>query len=206
MLARWGLLPVRDGGKLAQRLVAHHEPVFAYDRVERGVPRNQDREAQAEEYSEKKAHRLKNMTLCDSTQYVHYLSPTEGGRCHDKRLADEYALGLPTGSVLCQGLGLLGHAPAGVLMEMPHKKPPRGELTFAQLLYNRLLSLLRVVIEHAHRGIKRLRMVQDRVRLRGEWRRDTVMVVARGLHDLHIRAPSAPTRPINSTPKSNKVY
>ncbi|WP_165768382.1 transposase family protein [Hymenobacter amundsenii] len=54
VLARRGLLPVRDGGELAQRLAAHGELVFAYDGVERGVPRNQDREAQAEEYSGKK--------------------------------------------------------------------------------------------------------------------------------------------------------
>ena len=55
VLARRGLLPVRDGGELAQRLAAHPEPVFAYDGVERGVPRNPDYEAQAEEYSAKKS-------------------------------------------------------------------------------------------------------------------------------------------------------
>lgn len=127
--------------------------------------------------------------MCDSQQYVPYLSPTEGGCCHDKRLADEYALRLPPGSVLRQDLGLVGHAPAGGLVERPHKKPPKQELTFAQRLYNQLLSPLRVVIEHAHSGIKRLRMVQDTLRLRGEWRRDTVMVVACGLHNLRVRGP-----------------
>ena len=129
------------------------------------------------------------MTLCDTTQYVQYLSPTEGGREHDKRLADAYALHLPAGCVLRQDLGLLGHAPAGVQVEMPHKKLPKRELTFSQQLYNQLLSPLRVVIEHAHSGIKRLRMVADTVRLRGEWRRDTVMVVACGLHNLRVRSP-----------------
>ena len=54
VLARRGLLPVRDGEELAQRLAHHPEPVFAYDGVERGVPRNSDYEAQAEEYSAKK--------------------------------------------------------------------------------------------------------------------------------------------------------
>lgn len=54
VLARRGLLPVRDGAALAQRLAEHPAPVFAYDGVERGVPRNLDREAQAEEYSAKK--------------------------------------------------------------------------------------------------------------------------------------------------------
>jgi hypothetical protein len=54
VLARRGLLPVRDGAELAQRLAGHPERVFAYDGGERGVPRNADREAQAEEYSAKK--------------------------------------------------------------------------------------------------------------------------------------------------------
>ena len=43
-----------------------------------------------------------------------------------------------------------------------------------------------MVIEHAHSGIKRLRMVADTLGLRGEWVRDTVMVVARGLHNLRV--------------------
>lgn len=129
------------------------------------------------------------MTLCDSTRYVYFLSPTEGGRVHDKKMADEYPVLLPAGSGLRQDLGLLGHAPAGVVVEMPHKKPPKRELTFSQKLYNQLLSPLRVVIEHAHSRIKRLRMVATPLRLRGEWVRDTVMVVACGLHNLRVRSP-----------------
>jgi Helix-turn-helix of DDE superfamily endonuclease len=54
VLARRGMQPVRDGAELAQRLAAHPERVFTYDGMERGVPRNIDRDAQAEEYSAKK--------------------------------------------------------------------------------------------------------------------------------------------------------
>ena len=103
-------------------------------------------------------------------------------------MVDLYPLCLSVGSVLRQDLGFLGHRPPGVLIEMPHKKPPKGELTFSQLLYNQLLSPLRVVIEHVHSGIKRLRMVRDKLRLRGDWFRDTVMVVACGLHNLRVRS------------------
>lgn len=127
--------------------------------------------------------------MCDATQYLHYLSPTESGRLHDKRLADEHPLRLPAGSVLRQDLGLLGHCPPGVRVELPHKKPPKRELTFAQLLYNQLLRPLRVVVEHVHSGIKRLRMVRDTLRVRGEWFRDTVMVVACGLHTFRVVSP-----------------
>ena len=102
ILYRRGLLPVRDGAALVQRLAQHPDKVFAYDGVERGVPRNADDETQAEEYSAKEAHYLKNTTLCDATQYVHFLSPTEDGRVHDKKIADEYPLILPAGSVLRQ--------------------------------------------------------------------------------------------------------
>ncbi len=54
VLHRRGLLPVRDGAELARHLAQHPDQVFAYDGVERGVPRNPDREAQAEEHSAKK--------------------------------------------------------------------------------------------------------------------------------------------------------
>ena len=57
-----------------------------------------------------------------------------------------------------------------------------------RLLLRRCLSALCVVIEHVHSGIKRLRMVRDRLRLRGDWFRDTVMVVACGLHNLRVRS------------------
>jgi len=46
-----------------------------------------------------------------------------------------------------------------------------------------------VVIEHAHSGSKRRRLVGDPLRLRGEWVRDPVMVVACGLHNLRVRSP-----------------
>ena len=108
---------------------------------------------------------------------------------HDKKIADEYPLELPTGSVLRQDLGFMGHYPAGVLIEMPYKKPKNGELSFSQLLFNQMLSPLRVVIEHTNSGIKRLRMIKDTLRLHSEWFRDTVMAVACGLHNFRVASP-----------------
>ena len=54
VLARRGLLPVRDGAALAQHLVAHPTSIFAYDGIKRGIPRNANRDGQANEYSAKK--------------------------------------------------------------------------------------------------------------------------------------------------------
>ena len=44
VLARRGLLPVRAGAELAQRLAAHLTRIFTYDGVERGIPRNAERD------------------------------------------------------------------------------------------------------------------------------------------------------------------
>ena len=86
-------------------------------------------------------------------------------------------------------MGLGSYHPTLSCFTRPPQKPPKGELTFAQLLFNQMINPLRVVIEHAHSGIKRLRIVRDKLRLRGDWFRDTVMLVACGLHNLRVRSP-----------------
>lgn len=102
VLARCGLLPVRDGAGLAQRLTTHPTPVLACDGVDVGCRAIATTRRRPRNTAPKKVHYVKNMTLCDATQYVHHLSPTEAGRQHDKRLADEYTLQLPAGRVLWQ--------------------------------------------------------------------------------------------------------
>lgn len=117
---------------------------------------------------------------------------------HDKKIADDYPLRLPLGSVLRENSGFVGHSPPGVQVEMAYKKPKNSELTFSQRLYNHLLNPLRVVIEHTKSGIKRLRMIKDTLRIHSDWFRDTVMLVACGLHNLRVasqqRAYCAPER------------
>ena len=72
VLAAHGLLLVRDGSQFAHHLVAYPDKVFTYDEEERGIPRKADRDGQAKEYNAKRAHRLKNNTSRDNTQYLHY--------------------------------------------------------------------------------------------------------------------------------------
>lgn len=78
--------------------------------------------------------------------------------------------------------------------KIPCKKPPKRELSFSQKLYNKLLSPLRVVIEHAHSVIKRLRIVADTVRLPGEPVRYLVLVVVYGLYGLYNLRACGPLR------------
>lgn len=132
---------------------------------------------------------MKNNVLCDIIQRIWFLSATEPGSVHDKKIADEYPLQLPSGSVLRQDTGFLGHQPAGMLVEMPYKTPRKSELSFTQRLYNQMVSGERVVVQHANSGIKRLRIVKDTIRLHGWWLRDTVLSVACGLHNLRVMSP-----------------
>lgn len=183
------LSPLRDGELLKDKLSDHPAKVFSYDGTDRGILRNQDQEAQKKEYSGKHhAHTIKNLTLSDDTQYIHYLSPTSPGSQHDKAIADEYPIELPQGSVIKQDLGFLGHCPKNVEVEIPFKIPKNGQLTFGQKVYNKLLSSTRIVVEHANSGIKRLRMVKETIRIHAHDFRDLVMVVACGLHNLRVRS------------------
>ena len=84
----------------------------------------------------KKTHKIKNNLLCDEGQYVHYLSPTVIGTVHDKKIATEYPILLPLGSVLRQDTGFIGHDPLGIIIERPFKKTIGHELSFSQLIYN----------------------------------------------------------------------
>lgn len=188
-LGGMGLLPCRDSTELARLLAGHRSKVFWLDGVEAGIQRNTDPDAQKEDFSGKKrGHRLKNLTLCDAWQTIYYLSPTESGSMHHKALAELYPINLPCGSTLKQDLGFMGHAPTGVSIEQPFKKPRGGQLTEGQKIYNTILSSTRIVIEHANSGIKRLRMLKDVIRIHDSQVRDCVRVVACGLHNLRVKA------------------
>lgn len=185
------LAPCRDGEELLKRLSEYKERAFNYDGTDRDINRNVDQKAQKEEFSGKHhSHTIKNLVLSDDSKFIHYLSPTEIGSCHDKAMADEYPILLPKGSVCRQDLGFLGHNPVGVIIEQPFKKPKGGELSFSQKLYNKMLSAMRVSIEHVNSGIKRLRLVKDAIRIRNTEFRDEVMVVACGLHNLRVKSPA----------------
>lgn len=118
---------------------------------------------------------------------VLYLSGTHEGRAADKRIADFANYQLPEGSVLLQDLGFLAFTIAGVEVIEPVKKPQGGELSDEQKAANTAHAARRVRIEHAMSGVKRLRIVKDRIRLHRGGCRDLVMEVACGLHNLRLR-------------------
>ena len=118
---------------------------------------------------------------------VLYLSGTEEGRVADKSIADFANYQLPEGSILLQDRGVLAFTVDGVEIQQPFKKPRGGSLTDEQKVANKAHAARRVRMEHAISGVKRLRIVKDRIRLHRGGSRDLVMEVACGLHNLRLR-------------------
>jgi hypothetical protein len=130
---------------------------------------------------------VKNLVLIDQEQHIAFLSPTEAGRLHDKRLADAAPYPLPTGSHLLQDLGFVGFTLDGVIIEMPSKKPRGGELTAEQKEANRACSRRRIAVEHVNSSIKRCRILKDVCRLLRAGCRDLAMEIGCSLHNFRLR-------------------
>ena len=65
----------------------------------------------------------------------------------------------------------------------PKKKPCGGELSTEEKEHNRLISRIRVVVEHVISGVKRCRIVKDVFRNTALGYDDLVMELACGLHN-----------------------
>jgi len=123
-LAELGMVPERDPQAVAKNpLVNESAPDLLIDGTERRRQRPKDAQKQAEYYSgKKKAHTDKNILLANThSRKVVYLSPTEMGKKHDKKIADENAIAYPPGATLDKDIGFQGYDPKGVLTFQPKK-------------------------------------------------------------------------------------
>jgi hypothetical protein len=117
---------------------------------------------------------------------VVYLSPTQPGKVHDKKLADEAALVYPAAATLGKDTGFQGYNPPDVLAWQPKKKPKGQALSVADKFLNSLLSASRIVVEHVLAGVKRCHSVKDVFRHTKVGFSDVVMEVACALHNLRV--------------------
>ena len=141
---------------------------------------------------EKKAHTDKNLVLVNvHSQKVVYLSPTQPGKKHDKKQADEAGIVYPQGATLGKDTGFQGYEPPAVITWQPKKKPKGQDLSVADKRLNALLSSARIVVEHTLSGVKRCHIVKDTFRNTKAGFTDLVMQVACALHNLpvHFRHP-----------------
>jgi hypothetical protein len=156
--------------------------------LERPIHRPIDPEDQQDYYSGKKTcHTVKNLLIIDETGHICFLSATVEGKEHDKNLAELAGYTLPRESHLYQDRGFQSFVLDEIMIIQPKKKPRGGKLTPPEKAQNRLISSIRIRIEHAIGGIKRYRMVKDKMRLLKDGIRDTITETCCGLHNFRLQ-------------------
>jgi hypothetical protein len=116
-----------------------------------------------------------------------FLSATYEGKANDKNLADLEGYPLPRGRCRYQDMGFQGYPREGITILQPKKKPRGGELTPLAKATTRAISSIRIRIEHTIGGVKRYRIVKDKIRLLKDGIRDIIMDTCCGLHHFRLQ-------------------
>src|SRR5262249_23594223 len=98
-------------------------PELIIDGTERCRPRPKSPQKQALHYSGKhKTHSDKNGVVVNAkTKRVGYLSQTYAGKTHDKKIADQEAMGYPRDAILYKDTGFQGYEPPVRQTRQPKK-------------------------------------------------------------------------------------
>lgn len=90
---------------------------------------------------------------------------------------------------MCLDLGYKGYSANNLTVILPHKKPHKSELDKQKKQENTEHSRQRVCNEHTMKGIKRLRIVKDTLRLNTYDYADNLFKNACGLHNFRVKSP-----------------
>ena len=162
------------------------------DVTARPIAENIDRSAQKKDFSAKHhGHRLKNTLICDEFQFIHFAGPTWLGSMHDKTIIN---LELPSLNFLksyelwlSKDKGYQKYQPFGVHLLEPIRNPPKGEMSDFEKEYNTWVNSIRVIIEHAISGVKRLQLLAQPHRYHNAKYRNDFFQIGCGLHNLRVR-------------------
>lgn len=161
------------------------------DATDRLLFRNVDYEAQKKDFSGKhKVHTIKHTVICDELQFIHFLGYTWRGAIHDKTMLENEFPDFEHEAFVLQWFlkdtGYQGYIPDGVDSIEPYKKKKGKELADWQKEFNTWVSSLRVVVENAIGGMKRLRSLVDKTRGFRLKKFDQIIEIAAGLHNLRV--------------------
>jgi hypothetical protein len=109
-----GIMPERDPEEFARHERQQDEPLdLTIDGTERRRQRPKNPDKQKLHYSgKKKTHTDKNVVVANTkTKRVGYLSGTYPGKTHDKKIADDEAIGYPRQATLRKDTGFQGYEP-----------------------------------------------------------------------------------------------
>ena len=184
-LDKGGFVPLRLTETMVTRLEQEAPQDYGIDGTERRIIRPSNSDVQTFFYSGKAhCHTLKNVIVAGlEDRQIKGLSGTYEGKKHDKKVCDEEQTCLPKGRDLYRDTGFQGQEMEGVNIHQPTKKKRGVELTQEEKEGNRLISRVRVVIEHVISGVKRCRIVKDIFRNTKAGYDDEVIELACALHN-----------------------
>ncbi len=119
-----GVMPERTAQAVAPAPAKRHTGrTVILDGPERRRQRPKNPEKQALPYSgKKKTHTDKNLVIAErKTTRVTYLSPTDAGTAHDKKIADHEQIAYAPNTILYQDTGFQGYQPAVARLSQPKK-------------------------------------------------------------------------------------
>lgn len=140
---------------------------------------------------QKKVHALKGLVISKKNKFIGFLSRFQPGKNHDysllKRVFSPDKQWFKKFTVRLD-LGFLGFGKEYVCKRyfMPIKKPKGKELTDEQRAINKQQASERIVVEHAIGGLKRYRILSDRLRLHDLKRYDDILGVCAGLWNFYL--------------------
>ena len=162
------------------------------DGTERKTQRPKNLKKQKNQYSgKKKAHTRKNTIISTEKKRIILVSPTKNGKIHDKpQLEKEGTLDIiPTDVNIWVDKGYDGIKKIiknRNKIFMPKKKPKGGELTLKEKEENKIISSIRIVVEHSIGGLKRFRCLTDLYRNKNGID-DKFITICAGLWNFHLQ-------------------
>ena len=192
-LGREVVLPARKVNSVEEFVAQFPEVKDVFiDATERPVRRPEKNKAQHDHYSgRKKGHTKKSLVVGDEQGRVLILPPSKPGRRSDYFRFKQSGIGdiLPADVAAWVDLGFVGIEKDYPQLEVviPHKKPKKGELTPEQRQENKIISQLRIKVEHIISRLKRFRAVADIYRNHASHWADKFILIAAGLSNYHLR-------------------
>jgi hypothetical protein len=159
-----------------------------FDGTERKIQRPKNKRRQNKLYSgKKKCNTRKNVIMTDEKKRILFLSPTKSGRRHDKRILDKSMLKLPNKVGKWADTGFKGLDKLYENVVIPKKGTKKKPLSLTDKADNKVISAIRVTVEHAIGGIKRFRVLTDTLRNKIGLFDDMAIEVCSGLWNFHLR-------------------
>ena len=158
------------------------------DGTERPVQRPKNNDKQKKKYSgKKKRHTRKNTIICDDKKKILCVSGTHDGKIHDKKQLEKMGIleNIPDEIAKWLDKGYQGLQNYIKNIVIPHKKPRKKSLSEEQKAENKIISGIRITVEHAIAGIKRFRCLTDTFRNKNGLD-DMMFKIATGIWNLHL--------------------